>query len=230
MSEVLSPLQQALRNAIDSAPEARDHYDRKYQQRTGKTGKPIYDIMRGGSLRPKIETLRVIAGLLGKPDDFFVEIAYPRTPQARTKAAAARAEDDDVAMVGIQHVDQSYGLGRTFTDNPVEVDVLQFPKVWIDSITSTPPELLTWTRGRGDSMEPTIHDGDLVLLDRSQRKIGEPDALWAFAAGNTGGIKRLRIKGDRVIILSDNPSVPEDWEPADAVSIVARVIFVGKRK
>jgi phage repressor protein C with HTH and peptisase S24 domain len=133
-------------------------------------------------------------------------------------------------MVGIQNITQDFGLGAAFTDSHVEIDVIQFPKVWVDSITSTNPTFLTWTHGRGDSMAPTIHDGDLVLLDRSQREVKEPDAMWAYTIGDTGSIKRLRVKGDRYIILSDNPLVPPDEEPIDFVNIVARVIFVGAKK
>lgn len=136
---------------------------------------------------------------------------------------------DSIAMVEIQHIDLAYGMGGTFTDGPVEVELLQFPKVWVETITSSPPVFLTWSRGRGDSMIPTIHDGDLVLLDRSQKRVQEQDALWAFTIGDVGAIKRLRVKGDRFLILSDNPSVPPDEEPIDFVNIVARVIFVGKR-
>lgn len=139
-------------------------------------------------------------------------------------------ELEPLDTVGIQHIDQAYGLGATFTDNPVEVEVLQFPKIWVDSITSTNPVFLTWTRGRGDSMEPTIRDGDLVLLDRSRRRVDEQDAIWAFTVGDVGAIKRLRVKGDRYQIFSDNPSVNADEEPIDFVNIVGRVIFVGMRK
>ncbi len=138
--------------------------------------------------------------------------------------------DEDVEMVGIQHIDMEYGLGATFADGHVDVEVLKFPQVWVRTITHSPPELLTWTRGRGDSMSPTILDGDLVMLDRSQRVIREPDALWAFTVGETAAIKRLRLKGDRVQIFSDNTAVPPDEEPLSMVNIVGRVVFVGSRK
>lgn len=169
---------------------------------------------------------------LGRGTLAALEAAYPDFPGwASPKGSAHRSEDEDPAipMVGIQHIDLSWGLGATFTDGPVEVEVLQFPRVWVETITASPPAFLTWSRGRGDSMAPTIHDGDLVLLDRSQRRVQEQDALWAFTIGDVGAIKRLRVKGDRFQILSDNPSVPADEEPIDFVNIVARVVFVGKR-
>ncbi len=132
-------------------------------------------------------------------------------------------------LVEISQIDFAYGMGATFADGHVDVDVMHFPRPWIEAITSSPPALLTWASGRGDSMAPTIHDGDLVLLDRSQRRVVEQDALWAYTVGNFGAIKRLRMKGSRVVILSDNPSVPPDEELAEEVNIVARVIFIGRR-
>lgn len=154
------------------------------------------------------------------------EVALAGARSARTHPST----DDTLEMVGIQNIDQAFGLGGAFTDSPVEIEVLHFPKIWVDSITRSPPELLTWARGRGDSMEPTIRDGDLVLLDRSKRKVDEQDAIWAYTIGDIASIKRLRVKGDRYQILSDNPTVPDDEEPIDFVNVVARVIFVGMRK
>jgi hypothetical protein len=34
--------------------------------------------------------------------------------------------------------------------------------------------------------------------------------MWAFTIGNMAMIKRLRIPGDKVTILSDNSEVPAD--------------------
>ena len=136
---------------------------------------------------------------------------------------------DDPEMVALQQIDLAYGMGATFTDGHVTSEVLHFPKAWLEAITSSPPELLTWAQGRGDSMAPTIHDGDMVLLDRSQRRVAEQDAIWAYTVGDLGSIKRLRLKGAKVVILSDNPSVPADEEPVEEINIVARVVYVGKR-
>lgn len=146
---------------------------------------------------------------------------------------AASDNLDDIEMVGIRHADAMFGAGATFTDfidqRSTELDVLKFPKVWVDSITYVQPELLSWVRARGRSMEPTISDGDMLLLDHSERRVEDQDDIWAFTVGDTRSIKRLRVKGDRFVILSDNPTVPDDEEPIDYVNIVARVIFIGKR-
>ncbi len=143
------------------------------------------------------------------------------SPEATSLSSAPEYD-----LVPIESIDLQYGLGATFTDQHVEVEVLQFPRQWVESFTRTPSNLLTFARGRGDSMMPTIHSNDMVLIDRSQRTIAERDAIWAFTIGDIGGIKRLRPVGDRVVILSDNPSVPPDEAMADEVRIVGRVITI----
>lgn len=138
--------------------------------------------------------------------------------------------DDDLDMVGIRMIDMAYGMGATYAVDYPEVDVLKFPKQWIEAISHAPPAMLTWARGRGDSMDPTIRDGDLVLLDQSQRTLTERDAMWAFTIGEEAAIKRLRRQGDRCQIFSDNPTVPPDEQLLRDIHIVGRVVFVGARK
>lgn len=159
------------------------------------------------------------------------ELTAESAPDHKPIAPKRRNDlSEQIDMVGIQHADLAFGMGATFTDDHVDVQVLNFPKVWVETITYSPPALLSWVRGRGDSMTPTIYDGDLILLDRSQKVVREQDAIWAFAVGDVGSIKRLRVKGDRYVILSDNPTVPDDEEPQDFVTIVGRVVFVGAKK
>lgn len=139
-------------------------------------------------------------------------------------------DPDTLDLVSVDEIDRSFGLGGTFADGPVVTRSHLFARYWLESITQTDPSLLTFTRGRGDSMQPTINDGDMVLIDRSEVKVREPDAFWALAIGEVVMIKRLRIKGETVIILSDNERVPPDDAHIDQVHIIGRVIFVGQRK
>jgi len=227
-----SPLQETVRTAIAASGKTRDSLDRQLQQVLSTSGKPLWDIERGKSKRPSPQVLRAIEEVLGLAEDRLVDLVHPRSSTRSAPPANAVSSDEglgDIPMVGIRHADAAFGLGATFADEEPDIQVLQFPKVWVESITYSPAELLSWVRARGRSMEPTINDGDLILLDHSERKVRDQDEIWAFTVGDTRAIKRLRVKGDRFIILSDNPSVPPDEEPIDFVNIVARVVFVGKR-
>ena len=137
--------------------------------------------------------------------------------------------DGPADLVAIHEIDLAYGLGGAYADGEVESSVLHFPRAWLETITRTPPTMLTFARGRGDSMQPTILDGDIVLLDRSMNRVFEQDAIWALTVGEIAMIKRLRMRGGRVHMLSDNDRIPPDDADVEDVNIVGRVIFIGRR-
>lgn len=132
-------------------------------------------------------------------------------------------------MVEIEEVNLAYGLGGSFLDDQVEKHVHRFPQAWLEKITRTPPSLLFFASGRGDSMTPTISDGDMVLIDRSQRAVREQDAMWALTVGEIAMIKRVRVHGNRIELLSDNDRVPPYDAVQEELNVVGRVIFVGRR-
>lgn len=136
---------------------------------------------------------------------------------------------DALDLVEVGEIDLAYGLGGTYSDGPILSQTLHFPRSWIESITTTPAAMLTIARGRGDSMQPTIQDGDMVLIDRSQRTIREQDAIWALTIGDFAMIKRVRAGGERVRILSDNDRVPPDEVFHEEINVVGRVVFIGRR-
>ena len=195
-------------------------------RRVGVSQATIFRLTRGDAHGSS--HLHRIARELGTTAEYLTDETDDATAGA-LPAATAETIAQQLDLVEIQQIDLAYGLGRTFVDGHVEIDVLQFPRQWIEAITPSPPTFLTWARGRGDSMRPTIFDGDLVLLDRSQRRVEELDAIWAFTVGDVGGIKRLRPKGDRMLILSDNKEVPPDEELIADINIIARVVFIGRR-
>ena len=77
----------------------------------------------------------------------------------------------------------------------------------------------------GDSMEPTLHDEDLVLLDRSQT---EPvDGVLAVVRTVDGVvIKRLRRRGQTWTLVSDNPAYPAS-RVRKSDRVVGRVAWTG---
>lgn len=166
---------------------------------------------------------------LGADIDYIVKGARDGADGSERSALSA-VDPDNLGLVAVDEIDLALGMGGTFSDVPIITKSHLFPRLWLQSITRTDPALLTFARGKGDSMQPTINDGDMVLIDRSTLTVREHDALWALAIGEVVMIKRLRIKGEKVIILSDNERVPPDDAPAEQVHIIGRVIFVGQRK
>jgi phage repressor protein C with HTH and peptisase S24 domain len=96
-------------------------------------------------------------------------------------------------------------------------DRLAFPRALLRRL-ATEAEALEFLRARGDSMRPTIEDGAIVLIDRSQRDI-IGDAIYLVSLDDGPLIRRVRRNVDGAItLISDNRACyePERLERADA--------------
>jgi phage repressor protein C with HTH and peptisase S24 domain len=76
----------------------------------------------------------------------------------------------------------------------------------------------------GESMEPTLKDGSIVFVDRTQTNINKEGI---FIASTTAGlfIKRIRQRADGMIeLISDNKNYSPEVLAPDEVSIVGKVV------
>jgi SOS-response transcriptional repressor LexA len=136
----------------------------------------------------------------------------------------------DPDLIEVPQIDLRYGLGGTYVDGPVVEEKRVFSRKLLRHLTSAAPENLFWALGDGDSMEPTIRSGELILIDRSQVTPRSGDGIWAFAWGDIGMIKRLRPLPDgSVEIHSDNPAVRPATASDSEVHVVGRVAAVVRR-
>ncbi len=133
----------------------------------------------------------------------------------------------DPEQVDIDSIDFAYGMGGAFLDSDsVEIEKKSFPLSWVREFTDSPPHMLAFARGMGDSMAPTIHDRDIVLIDRSQTdwldNLG--DRIWVIVFGGVGMIKRLRPMPDgSVKIMSDNPVISDEVATDGELFVIGRV-------
>jgi phage repressor protein C with HTH and peptisase S24 domain len=74
----------------------------------------------------------------------------------------------------------------------------------------------------GDSMDPTLHRGDMVVCD-SMGWSGE--GIYAVRIGGSGFVKRLTKAPGKLVIISDNPKYPPREEPEGSqdFEIIGRV-------
>ena len=125
-------------------------------------------------------------------------------------------------------VELSAGGGSIAGDH--EIQALAFRTDWLASHIGTVKENLSVVQARGDSMEPTIQNGALVLVDHSIHSIRD-DGIYAFRMDDALFIKRVQtqMKGG-VLLLSDNPAYPSqlvDNLEAVQFSILGQVRWVG---
>lgn len=158
------------------------------------------------------------------------EQLQPSSIADRRLAFHGTVPDHDQDVVEIDHVALHYGMGGSFLDGHREVAKRKFSRTWLREITTVAPEHLAWTKGDGDSMEPTIRDGEVVLIDRSKISPGRDDKIWAIAVGDVGMIKRLRALPNGVVeIHSDNPHVPIGTAVDGELHVIGRVIAVVRK-
>lgn len=128
-------------------------------------------------------------------------------------------------------VSASMGNGSVIHSEQV-VDHLAFREEWVRTELSTNPTNLVLISAIGDSMEPTLRAGDLLLIDRSAAGVKQ-DAIYAFATNGELRVKRMQLKIDGcVVVKSDNPQYEAEILTSDQVSslrIVGRVVWSGRR-
>lgn len=131
----------------------------------------------------------------------------------------------------IPDVDIAYSMGGgAVIGDVVESTMVPFRRDWLQRLTRGGPADVFLTRGKGDSMMPTILDGDDVLVNRADRIVKDQDMIWALGYGELGQIKRVRrLAGGSYELHSDNPTVRPIPATEDELFIVGRVIWIGRR-
>jgi Peptidase S24-like len=108
---------------------------------------------------------------------------------------------------------------------------VSFSNVWLQRLTSRKTLDLAIARIAGDSMEPTLRNGDDVLVDLQDEQTMLRDGVYVLSTDNGLEVKRISVEpfGKGVSIVSDNP-LYRSWEnlSRDAVKTVGRVIWVGR--
>lgn len=162
------------------------------------------------------------AYLAGETDD-------PSEGALPSPTAESIADQLDAVLLPEVQVSFSMGGGSVIEDWPV-VRQVPFSREWLRSFTPSSPEHLAVARGEGDSMMPTILDGDLIILDLSQKTIRQQDRIWALSYGGVGMVKRVRALPDGSYqVNSDNAAVSPMHAADEEMHIVGRVVGVVRR-
>lgn len=141
------------------------------------------------------------------------------------------APPDGFVLVPRYDVHGSMGNGSVIHSEQI-VDHLAFRAEWVRTALGASPEHLVLISAIGDSMEPTLRAGDLLLIDRSVTGV-KHDSIYAFAVGDELRVKRVqRLYDGTLIVKSDNPGYASETltpEQAATVNIVGRVVWTGRR-
>jgi hypothetical protein len=193
--------------------------------RIGRNPAYIQQYIKRGSPRRLGEQDRArIAAYLG------VWVALLGGPARRVAAPTPRARGRDLVLVPKLAIGASAGPGASVDGEAVEGEVAFDPR-WLRDLGAD-PRALSIIRVEGDSMAPTLGDGDDILVDGGDAAARLRDGIYVLRMDDVLMVKRIaRAPGPgRVSVISDNPHY-RSWDdlPLSAIRLVGRVIWTGRR-
>ncbi|GGD98562.1 hypothetical protein GCM10011529_00750 [Polymorphobacter glacialis] len=219
-----------IRKRLDELIAARGEDYASLSRRLGRNPTYIQQFVKRGVPRRLSETdRRVLAGhfgiaerLLGGPDDSAARAVLARP------GLVQRAED--YVLIPQLDVGASAGAGAE-PDSEAPLAAIAFQSNWVRTIATGRPEALSVIGVAGDSMLPTLADGDQILVDTDDRERLR-DGIYVLRTDGALLVKRLSVNPAtrRLAIRSDNDAYPswDDCDPA-GVSVIGRVVWVGRR-
>jgi phage repressor protein C with HTH and peptisase S24 domain len=139
-----------------------------------------------------------------------------------------KAPDAEFARIPLYDAGLAAGVGL-INDSEEVIDFLAFRRDWLNGIGVTPANAIL-ARVEGDSMLPTLHAGDMVLIDRARRDIPvrkrgrrsrRRAPIYALRDDGKARIKRIeRPEEDVLMLLSDNSSIGPDLIRAADIAIL----------
>lgn len=182
-----------------------------------------------------------LSGMLGRNGSYlqqFVNRGSPRRLPERERAILAGYLGVTEAVLGgpadasvpIRRLDvaASAGPGSLGGDDLLAA-VERFPAAMLARF-SLRPDALSLIAARGDSMLPTIADGDDILVDSTDRRVGRRPAIFVLRMDGALVVKRLHLTDGMIRVESDNPEAALIAPvPAAEAEVVGRVVWLGRK-
>lgn len=115
----------------------------------------------------------------------------------------------------------SAGFGAE-NGNVQEPEYIHLPKILISDCSRVHTEAIKCT---GDSMFPSLRDGDVMFIDRSQTELKDGE-VYVVRFGDDLFVKRLyKMPGGKIVARSDNDRYPEFNLSDEPFEILGHVIY-----
>ena len=125
-------------------------------------------------------------------------------------------------LIPVLNQELSAGKGSILPDNDSVTGLVSVPSWLYREFKNNLATLFV----HGDSMSPTLSDGDMVVCD----SLGwdNSDGIYAIKLNGNGYVKRIQVANGKILIKSDNPNYDTIIEPleSEAVSIIGKVRLV----
>ena len=136
-----------------------------------------------------------------------------------------------LVQVPVMNVEASAGHGA-LAEREAQSRQFGFGEGWLRQLKVSQASSLSIIGVVGDSMEPTLHDGDEVMVDLGDAQSRLRDGIYVLRMDGALNVKRIAIepKGRQISVTSDNPAYPS-WHGLDRrnVSVVGRVRWISRQ-
>ncbi len=189
---------------------------RSFAQRAGLPASTVQSVLNGS--KPTVDVLVALS------ETAKVSISWLATGEDHEGPVAGE-------FLGVPRYDATLAAGSgAFNERAKLIDYIPFTKEFMaNKLGRTSTDGLVVLETRGDSMEPTINGGDLVLIDQKSKEI--TDGIIAFVLDGTAFVKRIRKTPVGIEFLSDNRIYTPyylDKASLDDFHIIGRVRWIGK--
>ena len=219
MSEEIA---QRLKEAWDNRDKKRLRTKKQLQDHMGVSHNTIMRWFRSGNIDK--HNLSEVANILDV--DVVWLLSGKESVHVREYSTDHGTTERDV-LISVYNVELSAGTGMTAPEYIKTEKKLAFDSNWLIKHNLKAKNLIV-LRVAGDSMLPSLEDGDSVLIDKSKSNIIDRK-IYAIVVGGECKIKRLvrRVDGS-IDILSDNPlHNTETVYPSDAehLHIIGQAVY-----
>jgi phage repressor protein C with HTH and peptisase S24 domain len=166
-------------------------------------------------------------------EDLTHRLTLPRDGRFRKQSSAATPSLPD-GVLAIPEIDvrAAAGPGALNEDHPETLGTWYLPTGLLQHELRARSGDVRLMSVRGDSMWPTLGDGDRILVDLSH-KAPSPPGIFVLWDGFGLVTKRVdRIPGGeqpRIRLVSDNDAYPAYDCDVQDINVIGRVIWAGKR-
>ncbi|MCP3733907.1 LexA family transcriptional regulator [Sphingomonas sp. RP10(2022)] len=182
------------------------------------------------------DSLMALSAMLGRNAAYLQQFVTRGSPRRLAAEDRRRLAD----YFGVDEVELGADPGRrAFTVPRLDVAASAGPGAFVDGEIVLGAEALdpalaarlglregmaAIVRVRGDSMQPGLVDGDLIVVDRARRTPDARGAVFVIRIDEAVMVKRVRRGRDGLIAASDNPAAAP--VPDGAIEVIGRVVWL----
>jgi phage repressor protein C with HTH and peptisase S24 domain len=190
-----------------------------------------------GEAEPSRERLVALARAAGVGVAWLAEGEGPPpsfdSPEGGRRRSGGRDSAADVdwsEYVLLPHRAEAAAAGSITPPNPSATEWMALRHDWIRSVCGIEPNEVILETATGESMVPTIRDGNMLLIDTTDRTFRN-FGIYVLEINGERLVKRVQRKHDgSLVLISDNAAYQPDAvdkEAANDVVVIGRVVWSG---